>query len=92
MTKQDSDRILDETVHYGVLNVVIHYDGPEGGTRAIDAGGKSLREIASNVAVANRAEGTGATNGLGTGIGNNLFKLIKYDRDAGTLHVKMETD
>jgi len=78
MTQEESDKILDETGHIGLLTVTIENMG----TMRIDAIGEPLRMLASQVACFKGRET------ISSGVGKNPWLLVSYSKDDGILVVK----
>ena len=78
MSHEESDRILNETTHVGWIEVTI-----EGmGTAKMDAVEEPLRTLASRVACFKLRQK------VVTGMDNNPWLLVCYDKEAGILVVK----
>jgi len=77
MTVEESDRILQETLHVGLLEVTIEGFVPN----LIHGEGKSLRVLVDEVFSWIRGEP------IISGLNNNPWVLVSYDKDVGTLVV-----
>jgi len=82
MTIEESDRILHETRHAGLLEVTIEGFVPI----SIQGEGKSLRVLVDEVFSLLRGEP------IISGLNNNPWFLLSYDKHAGTLVVERKED